>query len=1169
MSVFKTRTKLLKEIRSEIFNWKERGVFVTFHNISLLCMLKWLEIRTDYLVNSWVYTTNHKRIGVNYISFVYVAGTAGLSLATVMRIEFAYPGVSFLVGDSIQYLSIAAAHGVIMVFFMIMPSLFGAFGNFLLPTQLGVHDVAFPRLNSAAFWFLPGGLIMLCHTICVDRRYQNLNLFNVREIQTMLNAKYLEQTTFRQDFRDSILKSGLGLRYIENFETSFESGFHILKSYGVTSTNKSKVFSIQPNNKRSLSESLVDSVFASLTPTFEPLHPSIGSDYVASYVISYFLMLVRNVAGSLSSSVTNLLLSVNTHFVNNIQILLSSTTSTFVNTNTTWLGSTPTQLLTNTSLISGTVLTQAQTHESKLDTLSFANFNKIHESRPFSNDFSWIGYDIKLGHFIPRFMHKYPLMFPSFIEVDYKKQLDKPNSRLFDSNEFLSTLWTMSDLFTKNFYIKPTIETSTIYIGALAKFPKSSNLTHLWAGPLTIAEPATCRVSHLSLPIINSTKRLVSYGELIPDVILLDWGRKLTLNWMPFLGTHTWARFKGLSSFYKNQSPLDLIRDSAINFPKTSLIDGPLVNKPLVFSYIIFHDPTSMFSPKGNAVRYPAASQRFNKAMESNSKYHDFANVEKSPLDGLANSVISSQELLSDINSRFIAFSLLSQKYNTMFNTVTMQQRLLNRWRTLKFTREAWRCKFLLSRNQDTLFTRRVPHEGFVLECYRNARDLIPGWAMITPFSSRTRYTAIGKVDVGLMAVFLAVNASIISSVNFLVTYRYLSTLNNRKMRDARSFFTESIMVASWMMIAANPMLAIGILMLLADRHWRTSFFDFSGGGDAVLFQHMFWFFGHPEVYVIMIPVFGFTNTTLSFYLRKRISARASLIYSMYTIAFLGFWVWGHHMYMVGLSHSTRMLFSTLTVMISVPAATKIMHWCVTIVNSAFIVEIPLLYTFLFMFFFISGGISGMAVAHTGMDILFHDTFYVIGHFHVMLAGAAMFGIFGAIYFYFPALYGVRYSRVFAYIHFVYYLFGQILTVVPMFWLGYCGMPRRVFDYPYVLGGWHSLATSGHFLSLGAMIAFFIMIYDSVRRAKPSIRKTFGPVRFNVRVNFFMYELARLKYITGGTRGTAWLPADVRSTLTIDKPRQLKRAHLVASENTCVSYTLVNKGHPLFKGGKL
>jgi len=245
----------------------------------------------------------------------------------------------------------------------------------------------------------------------------------------------------------------------------------------------------------------------------------------------------------------------------------------------------------------------------------------------------------------------------------------------------------------------------------------------------------------------------------------------------------------------------------------------------------------------------------------------------------------------SFVGTRWLALNSLNQKFSRMFTSNTTQQRVLNNWRQLKFTREAWRCKLLTARHQNTIYKRFLGEEGLLWSVDRNARDLLPGWAMITPFSARTRYTAIGKTDVGLMGVLIVLSASIISSANFLVTYRYLSTLNNRKMRDARSFFSESLIVSSWMMIAANPMLVIGIVMLLFDRHWQTSFFDYSGGGDTVLFQHMFWFFGHPEVYIIMIPAFGFVNTILSYYLRKRVSARSSLLYSMYTIAFLGFFV--------------------------------------------------------------------------------------------------------------------------------------------------------------------------------------------------------------------------------------------------------------------------------------
>jgi heme/copper-type cytochrome/quinol oxidase subunit 1 len=467
----------------------------------------------------------------------------------------------------------------------------------------------------------------------------------------------------------------------------------------------------------------------------------------------------------------------------------------------------------------------------------------------------------------------------------------------------------------------------------------------------------------------------------------------------------------------------------------------------------------------------------------------------------------------SDVNKKWLAVNTLNQKFYRMFSTSSMQQRIYSNWRQLKFTREAWRCKLLAARHQKTLFRRYLNEDGVFWSIERNAKDLIPGWAMITPFSSRIRFTAIGKTDIGLMGVLLVLNSSIISGANFLVTYRYLSTLNNRKMRDARAFFTEAVIVASWMMILANPMLVIAIIMLLSDRHWQTSFFDYSGGGDTVLFQHMFWFFGHPEVYIIIIPTFGFTNTMISYYLRKRVSARASLLYSMYTIAFLGFFVWGHHMYMVGLSHTTRMLFSTLTVMISVPAATKIMHWCVTTVNSAFAMELPLLFSFTFIFFFVSGGISGMAVAHTGMDVLFHDTFYVIGHFHVMLAGGAMFASFGAFYFYFPAIFGVKFSRIYAYLHYTYYLIGQLMTVIPMFWLGYAGMPRRVLDYPASFGGWHSVISAGHMLNVAGLIAFFIMIFDSLRQAKAATRNTFGINRYNTRLNFYIYEIAKLTYI--------------------------------------------------------
>lgn len=927
-----------------------------FNFKNIVNILHWFKIRLSYMMNSWIYTTNHKRISINYFNFVLVAGTAGMSLATVIRLEFAYPGVGVLAGDSLQYLSIATAHGVIMVFYMIMPLIFGAFGNFLLPTQLGVHDVAFPRLNSAAFWFLPGGLIMLCQLVCVDRRYQRMNCFNIRELQGNLKRKFFSDLVNSNDHRDILNSTMIGLRFkIENL-TSLNPDMSSFYQYGTRNNNKSRNLIFTNSYEQ---HSLYNNIFSQFLSNINVSLMSFLIVKTPYYFLHQLLLLTNeiemqfyrvlsnlNIITFFNSKVINLdinfifesFLNINFLNLNDLFSYFKSQIFNFKSNYFIFFKSDNNKTLESEILYSG------------LENSSYSRSNK------FIN--SYVSYDYKCGNYLGIWDKLYPSLMTSFIEV--ARGVRKPY--WFFSDQY-------KDLLVNN------------YKTFLNKF--SNQLA------LKLADPENWYSSHVA-PVDN---------------------------------------------FFN-------------------------------FFYI--------FSKK---------------------------------------SILKNQEYDAIKNIRWLSVNSLDQKFYKMFSSISTQQRILSNWRQLKFTREAWRCKLLASRHQNTLYRRFIGEESYIWSIERNAKDLLPGWAMITPFSARTRFTAIGKTDIGLFGVFLAINASIVSSANFLVTYRYLSTLNNRKMRDARSFFSEGLITSSWMMVAANPMLAIGILMLLSDRHWQTSFFDYSGGGDTVLFQHMFWFFGHPEVYIIMLPVFGFTNTIMSFYFRKRVSARASLMYSMYTIAFLGFFVWGHHMYMVGLSHTTRMLFSTLTVMISVPAATKLMHWCVTIVNSFFVLEVPLVFTLTFTLFFVYGGVSGMCVAHTGMDVLFHDTFYVIGHFHVMFAGSAMLGIFSAFYFYFPAIYGVRYSRIFAYLHYIYYVLGQTFTVVPMMWLGYCGMPRRVLDYPYALGGWHAIVSASHLLSVAAMLFFFIMIYDSIRQAKPAIRNTFGAGRFNTRLSFYFYEINRLSYI--------------------------------------------------------
>jgi heme/copper-type cytochrome/quinol oxidase subunit 1 len=439
-------------------------------------------------------------------------------------------------------------------------------------------------------------------------------------------------------------------------------------------------------------------------------------------------------------------------------------------------------------------------------------------------------------------------------------------------------------------------------------------------------------------------------------------------------------------------------------------------------------------------------------------------------------------------------------------------------WRGLKLEREVWRSLDLLSQSRQSLTFRRKFYADLFEPTSVASKvstwlpnQLIPGWAFVTPYSSRLRYTAVGKVDIALIVVFMAALGSVFSSINYVITYRYLGAPVIKNRRELRSFYIDALLVGSRMMVLANPALLIGIILLLSDRHFNTSVFDFSGGGDTILFQHLFWFFGHPEVYIIIIPCFGFMNSLLPHYLRKRLSGRLSLQFSMYTIAFMGFAVWGHHMYMVGLANSVRTLYSTMTVMISVPASTKVLHWCVTLVQSTLVLDVGFLFLMNFMYFFVLGGLSGMFVAHIGFDTFFHDTFFVIGHFHVMLAGAAVSCIFAAFYFYFAALFGTRYSRFFAYLHYVFYTGGQLLTLIPMFWLGYAGMPRRVMDYPAAFGGWHSIITSGHFLTVLSLVFFVLMLLDSFYEGRAPGARMRGVSRLSNRLGFYAYEIRKLQ----------------------------------------------------------
>jgi heme/copper-type cytochrome/quinol oxidase subunit 1 len=381
------------------------------------------------------------------------------------------------------------------------------------------------------------------------------------------------------------------------------------------------------------------------------------------------------------------------------------------------------------------------------------------------------------------------------------------------------------------------------------------------------------------------------------------------------------------------------------------------------------------------------------------------------------------------------------------------------------------------------------------------------GWTFITPFSSNVKYTGVGSQDILIISVIFAGASTTISFTNLLITRRTLVMSGLRNRRSLLPFITISLLLTMRMLALITPVLAASMFMLLLDRHWQTTFFDFTYGGDAVLFQHLFWFFGHPEVYVLIIPTFGFVNMILPFANTRRIASKNHLIWAIYIMAYMGFFVWGHHMYLVGLDHRSRALYSTITIMISLPATIKVVNWTLTLLNGALKIDTAFMFTLAYLLVFTVGGFTGMWLSHVGLNISLHDTFYVVAHFHLMLSGSTIIGCFAGFYYYFTSFFGVKYSRFFSYMHLIYYTGGQWMTFLPMFWLGFSGLPRRIHDYPSIFVGWQSMATVGHLITLTGVIFFFFMLIDTIHERRSTASSTLGLPRWYKRVHYYLYKI--------------------------------------------------------------